>query len=423
MRFGLFHLLQSAARAEQRPIPAKGLTGTGYDGHTFWDTETFVLPVLTYTHPESVADALRWRQLILPDALHRAQELGLKGAAFPWRTLRGREASGYWPAGTAAFHINADIADAVVKYLDATDDEDFEREVAVELLVHTARLWRSLGQHDSEGRFRIDGVTGPDEYSAIADNNVFTNLMAAHNMRSAAEVCARQRERADGLGVTTEEMASWRDAANNVVIPYDERLGVHPQSERFTDHARWDFDAMKPGDYPLLLNFPYFDLYRKQVVKQADLVHRHAPVPGGVHRRAAAAQLRLLRGPDRARLVAVGLLAGHGRRPARPPRPGARLPGRGRAGRPGRPGGQHPRRHPHGVARGGVADAGRGVRRHAGARRSTCRSRPGCRRGSPGWRSASGTGGGGWPSRSARRRPPTSCSTGRRSRSPTTART
>ena len=143
----------------------------------------------------------------------------------------------------------------MVKYLDATDDEEFEHEVAVELLVHTARLWRSLGQHDSEGRFRIDGVTGPDEYSAIADNNVFTNLMAAQNMRSAAEVCARQRERADGLGVTTEEMASWRDAANNVVIPYDERLGVHPQSERF-DHARWDFEDMKPSDYPLLLASP-----------------------------------------------------------------------------------------------------------------------------------------------------------------------
>jgi alpha,alpha-trehalose phosphorylase len=272
VRFGLFHLLQSAARAEQRPIPAKGLTGTGYDGHTFWDTETFILPVLTYTHPEAVADALRWRQLILPDALHRAQELGLQGAAFPWRTLRGRESSGYWPAGTAAFHINADLAHAVVRYLDATDDEEFERDVAVELLVHTARLWRSLGQHDADGNFRIDGVTGPDEYSSIADNNVFTNLMAAQNMRAAAEVCARQRDRAAGLGVTTEEMASWRGAADHIVIPYDERLGVHPQSERFTDHARWDFDAMKPGDYPLLLHFPYFDLYRKQVVKQADLV-------------------------------------------------------------------------------------------------------------------------------------------------------
>ena len=144
--------------------------------------------------------------------------------------------------------------------------------MAIDLLVATARLWRSLGHHDSEGRFRIDGVTGPDEYSAIADNNVFTNLMAAQNMRAAAEVAARHPDRAEGLGVTTEEMASWRDAADIVVIPYDEQLGVHPQSEGFTSHARWDFEAMKPGDYPLLLHFPYFDLYRKQVVKQADLV-------------------------------------------------------------------------------------------------------------------------------------------------------
>jgi alpha,alpha-trehalose phosphorylase len=272
VRFGLFHILQAGARAEQRPIPAKGLTGPGYDGHTFWDTETFVLPVLTYTHPASAADPLRWRQLTLPMAKERAGELGLDGAAFPWRTLRGWESSGYWPAGTAAFHINADIADAVVRYVDATQDEDFERDVGVELLVETARLWRSLGHHDMDGRFRIDGVTGPDEYSAVADNNVFTNLMAQQNLRAAADVAARHSDVAARLGVTPEETASWRDASAAVVVPYDERLGVHPQSEGFTDHARWDFEHTRPDQYPLLLHFPYFDLYRKQVVKQADLV-------------------------------------------------------------------------------------------------------------------------------------------------------
>jgi alpha,alpha-trehalose phosphorylase len=272
VRFGLFHILQAGARAEQRPIPAKGLTGPGYDGHTFWDTETFVLPVLTYTHPASAADPLRWRQLTLPIAKERAGELGLDGAAFPWRTLRGWESSGYWPAGTAAFHINADIADAVVRYVDATQDEDFERDVGVELLVETARLWRSLGHHDMDGRFRIDGVTGPDEYSAVADNNVFTNLMAQQNLRAAAEAAARHNDVAARLGVTPEEAASWRDAAAAVVVPYDERLGVHPQSEGFTDHARWDFEGTRPDQYPLLMHFPYFDLYRKQVVKQADLV-------------------------------------------------------------------------------------------------------------------------------------------------------
>ena len=167
VRFGLFHVLQSGARAEQRPIAAKGLTGPGYDGHTFWDTETFVLPVLSYTHPTAAAEALRWRQLILPTAEVHAGRLGLGGAAFPWRTIRGEECSGYWPAGTAAFHINADIADAVLRYVDATGDEVFERETALPLLVATARLWRSLGHNDMDGRFRIDGVTGPDEYSAL----------------------------------------------------------------------------------------------------------------------------------------------------------------------------------------------------------------------------------------------------------------
>jgi alpha,alpha-trehalose phosphorylase len=272
LRFALFHTLQAGARGERRAIAAKGLTGPGYDGHTFWDTETFVLPVLTYTAPHAAADALRWRQHTLDLARDRAKTLGLKGATFPWRTIRGQECSSYWPAGTAAFHINADIADATIRYLDATEDEEFERDTAVELLVETARLWRSLGDHDAEGRFRIDGVTGPDEYSAIADNNVYTNLMAQRNMRRAAQVAERHHRQAYKLGVDLEEAASWRDAANAIVVEFDETLGIHPQSEGFTSHELWDFDATESDQYPLLLHFPYFDLYRKQVVKQADLV-------------------------------------------------------------------------------------------------------------------------------------------------------
>jgi alpha,alpha-trehalose phosphorylase len=272
VRFALFHILQSAARAENRAIPAKGLTGPGYDGHVFWDTEMFVLPVLTYTAPEATASALRWRHSILPLARERARQLRLAGATFPWRTIRGEECSGYWPASTAAFHINADVSDAVIRYVGATGDQEFDRDYGLEILVETARLWRSLGHHDTHGRFRIDGITGPDEYSALNDNNAYTNLMAQRNLRGAADGVERHPNSAARLGVDAEEAAAWRDAAAAVVVPYDEALRVHQQAEGFTQHQRWDFEHTSLDEYPLLLHFPYFDIYRKQVLKQADLV-------------------------------------------------------------------------------------------------------------------------------------------------------
>jgi alpha,alpha-trehalose phosphorylase len=272
VRFALFHVLQAGARAESRPIPAKGLTGPGYGGHTFWDTETFVLPMLSFTAPIAAGNALRWRQSTLPLAISRAGQLGLQGAAFPWRTITGQECSGYWPAGTAAFHVNADIAIATIRYVDATGDEEFARGPGMDLLVHTARLWRSLGHYDANGRFHIDGVTGPDEYSALGNDNVYTNLMARRNLLAAADSAKRYPERARELDVNAEESSGWRDAALAMTIPFDEKLGVHSQAEGFTQRQVWDFARTPAGQYPLMLHFPYFDLYRKQVVKQADLV-------------------------------------------------------------------------------------------------------------------------------------------------------
>jgi alpha,alpha-trehalose phosphorylase len=273
VRFALYHVLQAGARAEGRPIPAKGLTGPGYDGHAFWDTESYVLPMLTLTQPSAAADALRWRHLILDKAKENARLLGLQGAAFPWRTIRGAECSGYWPAGTAAFHINADIAYAVAHYMIATSDNVFEEEVGLDLLVETARLWRSLGYlNTATDQFRIDGVTGPDEYSALGDNNVYTNLLAQRNLRWAANAAQRHPEKAKALHVDDDEIASWREAAEKMYIPQDDSHGVTPQDENFIEHEVWDFAHTKPDQYPLFLHFPYFDIYRKQVCKQADLV-------------------------------------------------------------------------------------------------------------------------------------------------------
>jgi trehalose/maltose hydrolase-like predicted phosphorylase len=270
VRFGLFHVLQASARAERRAIPGKGLTGTGYDGHAFWDTEGFVLPLLTYTAPHAAADALRWRTSTLDLARKRAEELDLQGASFPWRTIHGEECSAYWPAGSAAWHINADIAMAFERYRIVTGDDSLEAECGLPVLVETARLWHSLGHHDRHGVWHLDGVTGPDEYTAVVRDNVFTNLMASHNLRTAVEACERQPEAARAMGVTTEETAAWRDAAETANIPFDEDLGVHEQCDGFTTLREWNFTDNTT--YPLLLHEPYARLYPAQVVKQADLV-------------------------------------------------------------------------------------------------------------------------------------------------------
>jgi alpha,alpha-trehalose phosphorylase len=273
VRFGLFHSMQAGVRAERRAIPAKGLTGPGYDGHAFWDTESYVLPLLIATVPHAAADALEWRRDTLDLARDRANALRLSGATFPWRTIRGQECSGYWPAGTAAMHVNADIAVAAIRYVDWTGDEKFDRDCALPLLVETARLWLSLGYHGDDGAFHIDGVTGPDEYSAIADDNVYTNLMAQRNLRGAADAAQRWPDDAAALSVTPEEIESWRAAADAMAVPYDAGKRVHQQDRGFTDHEVWDFEATAAtAGYPLLLHAHYFDIYRKQAIKQADLI-------------------------------------------------------------------------------------------------------------------------------------------------------
>jgi alpha,alpha-trehalose phosphorylase len=265
VRFGLFHVVQAGAQAGPHPIAAKGLTGNGYDGHTLWDTESFVLPVLTYTHPACVGLALRWRHGTLEAARERAKELRLSGVTYPWRTIGGAECSGYWPAGTAALHVNADIADAVLRYVAATGDDEFMAEAGAEILVETARLWCHVAHLADDGRWHISGVTGPDEYTALMDDNVFTNLMAQHNLRGACRYAAAR-------GVSKDEIAAWQQVADGLWTPYDEGRQVHQQAAGFTQLQEWDFDGTKDDDYPLMLNFPYLDLYRKQVIKQADLV-------------------------------------------------------------------------------------------------------------------------------------------------------
>ncbi|WP_299821063.1 glycosyl hydrolase family 65 protein [uncultured Jannaschia sp.] len=277
VRWNLFQLMQASARVHGHGIGARGLTGRSYEGHYFWDTEIYVLPFLIYTAPDIARAVLKFRYDMLPKARARATELGHRGATFPWRTINGDEASAYYAAGTAQYHINADIAYALGKYVEVTGDDDFMVRYGAEILVETARFWLDLGFFSKrrDGRFCINAVTGPDEYNAVVDNNYFTNLMAQANLRQAAAVVAAldapaRAVLAQRTGLAEGEPAEWVEAADRMYLPFDERLGVHPQDDSFLDKEVWDFENTPDEHYPLLLHHHPLNLYRSQVIKQAD---------------------------------------------------------------------------------------------------------------------------------------------------------
>jgi alpha,alpha-trehalose phosphorylase len=282
IRFNLFHILQASARAEDAGVPAKGLTGQAYDGHYFWDTEIYLMPFLTYTSPQIAKNLLNFRYKMLDQARARAKLLGQRGAMFPWRTINGEEASAYYAAGTAQYHINADIMYALRKYVEATGDEQFLRDYGAEMLVETARLWESLGYYSDEkgGAFCINSVTGPDEYKTVVNNNAYTNLMARENLRYAAQTVESMRAREPGAHATLAlktaldpgEAEGWLRAAERMYVPYDEKLQIIPQDDSFLDREPWDFKNTPPNHYPLLLFYHPLNIYRKQVIKQADVV-------------------------------------------------------------------------------------------------------------------------------------------------------
>ncbi len=282
IRWNLFQICQATARAEGAGVPAKGLSGRAYEGHYFWDMEMYVHPFLVYTEPRIARNLLRFRHSMLNQARKRAHDLNVRGALFPWRTINGDEASAYYAAGTAQFHINADIMFALQKYVNASGDLEFLFHEGVEMLVETARMWVDHGFYNPKklGKFCIHAVTGPDEYTTVVDNNTFTNLMARENLRFAAETVqtlsvehpSMYRSLVHTTQLEDSEPDEWRRAAENMFIPYDEQAGIHPQDEDFLEHQVWDFENTPPENYPLLLHYHPLVIYRHQVIKQADIV-------------------------------------------------------------------------------------------------------------------------------------------------------
>jgi len=283
LRFNLFHLLQSAGRDGINGTAAKGITGEGYEGHCFWDTEAFVLPVMAFTAPDVARAMLMYRYRTLDGARETARAMNHpRGALYPWRTIAGRECSAHYPSGSAAYHINAAIAYGIGLYLDASDDLDFLSEAGAEILFETARIWPQAGHFNPrlDGAFCIHEVTGPDEYTTLVNNNWYTNRMAQRHLQRAVDAWRRlSADRPDTLhalaariGLDDEEVALWERAADAMYLPVDEALGIHPQDDDFLAKPRWPFPKREGAHRPLLLDYHPLTLYRHQVCKQADVV-------------------------------------------------------------------------------------------------------------------------------------------------------
>ncbi|MFC7061051.1 glycoside hydrolase family 65 protein [Halobacillus seohaensis] len=283
IRFNMYHLLQSVGKDPKSNIAAKGLSGEGYEGHYFWDTEIYMFPFFLMTNPEIAKNLLLHRYSLLDSARQRAKEIGhTRGALFPWRTITGGESSAFFPAGTAQYHINGDIAYSYIQYYMVSGDEDFFKKEMAEVLFETSRLWLEVG-HFHEGQFRIDSVTGPDEYTCIVNNNYYTNVMAKNNLLWAGKVYdhlksedpQRLSELMSDLDADEEEIGKWQEAAEKMFLPYNEALKINEQDDTFLQKGKWDLDATPKDKYPLLLNYHPLLLYRYQVCKQADTVLAH----------------------------------------------------------------------------------------------------------------------------------------------------
>lgn len=281
VNYNLYQLIQSVGKDEYCNIAAKGLSGEGYEGHYFWDTEMYIIPYFLLTNPDLARNLLEYRYKTLDLARENAKLLGhKKGALYPWRTIMGKECGGYFPSGSAQYHINGDIAYAITSYYLATKDVDFIASNGGEIIFETARLWMDTG-HFYKDTFRIDEVTGPDEYTCMVNNNYYTNASAKYNLQWAVKFYYmlikedRLGPIVDKIGIREEEIKEFEKAANLMYLPYDEELKINPQDDSFLKKKVWDFEHTPKEDYPLLLHYHPMYLYRHQVCKQADTVLAH----------------------------------------------------------------------------------------------------------------------------------------------------
>jgi trehalose/maltose hydrolase-like predicted phosphorylase len=293
LRLAGYHLISAANPEDERvSIGARSLSGKAYGGHVFWDTEIFMLPFYTFTHPPSARALLMYRYHTLPAARAKARRMGYRGALFPWESAAdGEEVTPPWiiaPSGQVVavrngeqeHHIDADIAYAVWQYWQATADDDFLMHAGAEILIETARFWASRGRTEEDGRYHLRNVIGPDEYHENVDDNAYTNLLAQWNLATAVKAVALLQKRwpevwqqlAARLALTAEEVQAWSRLVAITYTGLSSETNLFEQFAGYFDLAEIDLAAYEPRTVAMDVLLGPERLQQSKVVKQADVV-------------------------------------------------------------------------------------------------------------------------------------------------------
>lgn len=295
VHFAQYHMRLMVPRHDQRMnIGAKALTGEGYKGHTFWDTEIFLLPYYCFTDPEAARKLEEYRYLSLPGAHAKAVHNGYRGAMFPWESawlddgevtpefmdvdiVTGKPVK-VW-SGIIEQHISSDVAFGVWQYGILTDDQEYMEKYGYELIMDTAVFWASRLEKGEDGKYHINDVVGPDEFREHVNDNAFTNYMAHWNMAKAIEYCDLLREKKPELFAALNaklnldaEYAKWEDGCANLYLPEPTAENVLPQDDRYLSCRDIDLTKYKEQEHVggITRDYNMEQINEIQVSKQAD---------------------------------------------------------------------------------------------------------------------------------------------------------